>query len=84
MKNDNMPKVRVRSGLRIVFNDGTTKEFTVGHYTQILQPLEKVLLHIDKRKDGTVLIISGNDFVDDFSKVNRIEVIREDKETVCA
>lgn len=75
-----MKKERVRSGLRIVFNDETVKDFTIGNYTQIMQPLEKVLFHVDKKKDGTVLLVVGQDFVDDFSKVNRIEIIREDKQ----
>lgn len=68
----------MKNGLRIVFNDGTeSKEIPIEKYTQLLKPLNKVLFHLDKRPDKSILMIVGNDFVEDFSKVERIEVVRE-------
>jgi hypothetical protein len=72
-----MKESQIKRSLRIVFNDGTPpKDFDIGKYTQILKPLNKVLFHIDKLNDGKLLLIVGIDFVEDFTKVDRIEVVR--------
>jgi hypothetical protein len=74
----NTKKTPMRA-LKIVFNDGTDpKEIEIGKYTQILKPLNKVLFHMDKLDDGKILLIVGADFVEDFRKVDRIEVVRND------
>jgi hypothetical protein len=63
--------------LKIVFNDGSEpKEIEIGKYTQILKPMNKVLFHMDKLEDGKILMIVGIDFVEDFRKVDRIEIVR--------
>ena len=72
-----MGQPEIKRHLRIVFNDGTPpKDLTIGKYTQILKPLNKVMFHLDKLDDGKLLMIVGADFVEDFSKVDKIEVVR--------
>ena len=34
------------------------------------------MFHLDKLDDGKLLMIVGADFVEDFSKVDKIEVVR--------
>ena len=73
-----MKKSQPKRSLRIVFNDGTEpKDIEIEKYTQILKPLQHVMFHIDKMDDGKLRLIVGIDFVEDFSKVDRIEVVRE-------
>ena len=73
-----MKKPQAKCSLRIVFKDGTEpKDIEIGKYTQIMKPLQHVMFHVDKLADGKLLMIVGCDFVDDFNRVDRIEVVRE-------
>lgn len=64
--------------LRVVFNDGTpSKCIEISKYTQILKPLQHVMLHIDKMEDGKLRLIVGIDFVENFNTIDKIEIVRE-------
>jgi len=74
-----MSKPKIQRKFKFVFRDGSEKYFDIGRYTSIQAGvLNKVMLHIDKMDDGKMLLICNEDLIDDFSKVDRIELVRID------
>jgi hypothetical protein len=66
----------LRRALRIVFKDGTTKDLEVCKVTAIRADIG--MLHMDKLKNDMWRLTYTNDITEEFSKVDRIEVVRED------
>lgn len=61
--------------LKINFDDGTFKEIVLSKTTKI--NCDAGMFHLDKLKNETWRLIFSEDFVDDFSKINNIEIIRQ-------
>jgi len=74
-KTPKTPKIQRK--LKFVFRDGSEKYLEIGRYTSIKAGvLNKVMLHIDKLDGDKMLLICNEDLVEDFSSVDRIEVVR--------
>lgn len=70
-------KPKIQRKFKFVFRDGSEKYLEIGKYTSIKAGvLNKVMLHIDKLDDGKMLLICNEDLIEDFSKIDRIELIR--------
>lgn len=67
----------MRRAFRVVHKDGTSKGFEIAKYTSLKSVVPKVMLHIDELPDGRLLLICNEKFIEDFSVVDRIELIRE-------
>lgn len=65
-----------KRSLILKFNDGSEKELVISKATMVKLPTGR--LNIDEMNDGTYRILWNEELVPDFSKLDRIEVKRED------
>jgi len=66
----------IRRAIRIVMKDGSYKELELSKATSIKSDLE--MLHLDGLPDGSWRLIFSKDIVEDFSKIERFDIVRED------
>lgn len=62
---------------RFVFNDGSEpKEFPIHKYITISTAVDKFGLEFAEMKDGKCRLVVNEKMIPDFTKVDRIEVVR--------
>lgn len=66
----------MRRAIRINFNDG--KYFDLELSKAVSIKTEKPTINLEQLKDGSYRLIYTECLIDDFSKVNNLEIIRED------
>lgn len=63
--------------IRLIFNDGTQPiDLELSKATEISTSLQTI--NLEKLKDGTWRLIYSKDLIDDFSKLQSMEIVRED------
>ena len=62
--------------IRIVFKDGSSKDLVLGKATKINSDIG--MLHLDKIKDNNWRLTFSEDIAEEFSSVDKIDIVRED------
>jgi hypothetical protein len=66
----------MKRSIVIKFKNGTEKELPISKASQI--DVKKEMIHLDKRADGTWLLVWTKSLIDEFKDVDRFEIRRED------
>ena len=66
----------MKRAIRIVFKDGTSKDLELSKATSV--KTKDKMLHLDELKDKTWRVIWNADLFQEFSQVERFDIIRED------